>query len=86
MMEEGVFPNEDIEVLFQDYKHRPYRQVGSPSSFIPYLSVLDALMNIGHEQTLEMIKTGTQTWLTWDTMMEHAHLQTAPSQEELLDN
>jgi hypothetical protein len=31
--------------------------------------VLDALMNIGPEQTMELVAKGTQKWLTWDEMV-----------------
>jgi hypothetical protein len=69
MVEDGVFPVEDIQVMFQDFNHKPYNQVGSPNEFIPYLSIVDALMNIGPQKTCELIKHGTVRWLTWDEMM-----------------
>lgn len=66
MLEDGVFPVDGIEILFQDFQHIPYKQVGSPNEFVPYLSTVDALMNTGPKTTYELIKQGTVRWLTWD--------------------
>ena len=66
MKEDAVFPVADIEVLFQNYIPKKYSQVGSPDDFVPFLSVLDALFNIGPEETLALIKRGTEKWLPWD--------------------
>lgn len=69
MFENGIFPASDINVLFQDFQPKPYKQIGSPERFIPNLSILDALMNIGPEATEELVKSGTQKWLTWEEMV-----------------
>jgi len=69
MLADGLFPLSDVTVLFQDFQPKAYPQIGSPNDFIPYLSVLDALMNISPEQTVELIAHGTTKWLTWDEMM-----------------
>lgn len=69
MADDGVFPVEGIKVLFQAFEPKPYRQVCSPDAFIPYLSVLDALMNVGPEETRSLIESGTSHWLTWEDMM-----------------
>lgn len=34
-----------IEVIFQDYKHTPYKQLWG--DFTPYMSIIDAIMNLG---------------------------------------
>jgi len=68
MHDDGVFPVNDIEVLFQDFRPKPYKQIGSPDLFIPYLSVADALFNVGPERTLQLIESGTDRWLTWHDM------------------
>lgn len=68
MLEDNVFPVNDVEVLFQDFQHVPYAQVGSPKEFIPSLSIIDSLMNAGPSATHELIKQGTIRWLTWDEM------------------
>jgi len=70
MLEDGVFPLEDIEVLFQDFQAKAYNQRGAIDSFVPNLSVLDALFNVGPEQTAELIKNGTPQWLTWVAMIQ----------------
>ena len=70
MLEDGIFPVIDVEVLFQDFQPKNYKQIGSPESFIPFLSVLDALMNIGLEHTGELIKDGTGKWLTWEERLQ----------------
>ena len=78
MLSDGVFPINGIEVLFQDFQTCAYPQIGSPDCFIPYLSVLDALMNVGAEQTAVLITQGTAKWLTWDEMAS----KTNPLQKE----
>ncbi len=42
-----------IEPLFQTFEHPTYRQLGP--GFVPYLSVLDALMNVGGEATWRLL-------------------------------
>lgn len=69
MKEDAVFPVDDIEILFQDYRPKKYFQVGAEYEFIPFLSVLDALLNIGPDQTFELIKNGTEKWLTWNSLV-----------------
>lgn len=68
MLADGVFPAEGIEVLFQNYVCGPYPQVGSPGGFVPNLSVLDGLMNVGPEGVCQLVSAGTRKWLTWDEM------------------
>ena len=70
MQKVGIFfsEKEDIEVLFQNFVPRSYSQIGATDSFIPFLSILDALLNIGPEGTTELIKNGTCKWLTWEDM------------------
>lgn len=70
MLEDGIFPVIDVEVLFQDFQAKNYKQIGSPESFIPFLSVLDTLMNIGPEHTGELIKNGTEKWLSWEERLQ----------------
>lgn len=77
---DGLFPVEGITVLFQDFRPRPYTQTGLVGEFVPYLSVLDALFNVGPEATLQLIRYGTPKWLTWDEMMTLD--MTAPSHDE----
>lgn len=81
MHEDGVFPVADIEVLFQNYEPKPYRQIGSPKEFVPYLSIFDALFNIGLEETMELVSAGTSSWSTWDDMVRQAVPGTAHYEE-----
>lgn len=68
MLEDNVFPISDITVLFQDFKASRYEQVGVVDNFIPSLSILDALMNIGPVATKELIHNGTDRWMYWQEM------------------
>lgn len=69
MFQDQVFPVSEIEVLFQNFNPKPYFQVGLPDKFMPYLSVLDALFNVGPDETAALIKEGTSEWLTWEHMV-----------------
>ena len=69
MAADGLFPLSNVTVYFQDFQPKNYPQIGSPKDFIPNLSVLDALMNIGPERTVELIAHGTTNWWSWDKMI-----------------
>lgn len=69
MFEDQVFPLKQVDVLFQNFQLQAYPQKGSPAQFVPYLCVLDALFNRGPEETLSLIKSGTQTWYSWQDMV-----------------
>jgi hypothetical protein len=69
MFQEKIFPVRDIEVLFQNFNPKAYPQVGSPYNFVPYLCVLDALFNVGPDDTSDLIKEGTKEWCTWEMMV-----------------
>ena len=77
---DGVFPVNGIEVLFQDAHLKPYPQYGSTQGFVPYLSVLDALFNVGAEKTRELILQSTEHWLTWEEMAEKAEMSAGGGQ------
>lgn len=68
MLEDQIFPVHGIEVLFQDVQPEAYYQTGSPAVFVPRLSVLDALFNLGPESTSALITKGTSRWLHWNEM------------------
>ncbi|BAL84079.1 hypothetical protein SELR_23710 [Selenomonas ruminantium subsp. lactilytica TAM6421] len=70
MNEDGVFPLRDIPVYFQDAVPIPYRQYNnSTGQFVPYLSVLDVLFNIGAEDTAKIASCMTEHWLAWTEML-----------------
>lgn len=48
----------NMVVWFNDFRHPVYTQKGA-GEFIPYLSTLDLLMNVGAEQGREVILSGT---------------------------
>ena len=62
-MHDDNFSFQNYPTIFQNYQPKPYPQYHS-KTFIPYLSVLDALYNIGSKQTLELIQQGTNHWLS----------------------
>lgn len=49
------FQEEDIKVIFQDFKHPIYPQLFEEKEFIPNLSVVDLLFNCG-EKSLDIIR------------------------------
>ena len=55
-IEEGhnYFSDKNIEVEYNYYEHPTYNQVGE--TFLPYMSIIDAIFNIDFEQTREIIK------------------------------
>lgn len=69
MKEDGVFPLPDIPVYFQHFIPQPYGQVGSPGQFVPYLSIVDALMNVGLAGTRDLIENSNAGWSKWDDMV-----------------
>ena len=52
--ENYLFAEAGIEVVYQDWQHPVYAQRGV--DFVSHLSVVDALMNIGPQATLSLIK------------------------------
>lgn len=68
MFEDKIFPVKEIDVYFQDFVPPEYKQIGSSENFIPYLSVIDVLMNNGFDNTKELISSGTREWLDWSQM------------------
>jgi hypothetical protein len=50
------FRAEGLDVVFQDYTHPTYPQLWG--DFVPYLSVVDLLMNVGPDESLAVIASG----------------------------
>jgi len=73
MKEDNVFPIASTQIYFQDFVPHDYKQVGSEHKFIPYLSVLDALFNVGPQATAQLVRKGTKQWPSWEDM-ERKHL------------
>ncbi len=68
MYSEGIFPISDVKVSFLNYQLIKYKQYQSNEVFVPSLSILDALFNIGSCETYNLIRKGTR-WNTWDEMV-----------------
>lgn len=76
MRDDGVFPVEGIAVRFQSYEPEPYPQRHSPS-FVPYLSVVDGLLQVGPEMTREVIERSQRPSLRW-VEMDREHTRSQP--------
>lgn len=85
MREDGLFPVDGIQILFQDFKPKPYLQLGAQGEFVPFLSILDALLNVGPKATAELVANGTSKWWTWDEIVA-AHSLATISKDELREN
>lgn len=77
MHEDNVFPLQDIPVYFQDAVSIPYHQFNNGTGqFIPYLSVLDALFNVGADVTESLIGQMTKHWSSWYEMANEVESKT----------
>lgn len=54
--ENDIFAARGIELVYHRYKHPEYRQLHGP--FLPYMSVLDLLMNEDGPRALEILRSG----------------------------
>lgn len=61
--EGGELKKSGIDLLYHHYEHPLYPQRGS-SDFLPYLCIIDLLMNVGFKNSLEVIRTGRRKGLT----------------------
>ena len=53
-IDEDIFKKSQIDIIYQDYFPRPYKQLSS--EFIPGLSIIDVLFNCGYSKTEKLIK------------------------------
>lgn len=53
-LEEEKFKECGINLSYQDFKHPVYKQPGT-DTFVPGLSIIDTLMNLGFEQTSKIL-------------------------------
>jgi len=67
MAEDGVFPVEGIEVVFQDFVPEPYPQRRA-DDFVSHLSVLDTLFEAGVDETRRLVLAGQRAWTPWRAM------------------
>ena len=67
MVEDGLFPVDDIEVVFQEFEPQPYPQRRA-DDFVSHLSVLDALFEVGTDETRRLVLAGQRAWTPWRAM------------------
>jgi hypothetical protein len=58
-LDEKLFKDADIKLSYQEYKHPMYRQqfMESGDAFLPYMSTVDLLFNVG-DKSLEVLRGG----------------------------
>jgi hypothetical protein len=67
MVEDGLFPVDDVDVAFQEFEPQPYPQRRS-DDFVSHLSVLDALFEVGPAETRRLVLAGQREWTPWRAM------------------
>jgi WbqC-like protein family len=67
MVEDGLFPVEHIDVVFQEFEPVPYPQHRT-DAFVSHLSVLDALFEVGADATRALVLEGQRAWTPWRAM------------------
>ena len=67
MIEDGLFPVDDVDVVFQDFAPVPYAQHRT-DDFVSHLSVLDALFEVGAHETRRLVLAGQRAWTPWRAM------------------
>jgi hypothetical protein len=65
MTKDAVFPLAEVMTSFQNYQPVAYPQVGA-DKFVPYLSVLDLLLQTGPGRALSVIRAGSRPFRAWD--------------------
>lgn len=71
MEEDNIFESENIQFLFQNFQPSPYPQ-GQSTEFVPYLSVLDALIQQGPKETLRIIEKSSGKFSNVQEMKERS--------------
>ena len=65
MVEDRVFPLAGVETCFQHYEPVEYPQQGA-SEFVPYLSVLDLVLQVGPQRAPAVIREGSRPFRPWE--------------------
>ncbi len=65
LKDDSIFPVSNLDVSFQNFHIKKYPQKNSSSEFIPSLSALDALFNVGPKKTIELINNENNKWEIW---------------------
>jgi len=56
IQKEGFLSKEKINVKYYNYKEKYYKQINNKNQFISYLSIIDLLMNIGVNNSINFFK------------------------------
>ena len=56
IQKEGLLSMGKINVNYYNFKEKSYRQINNKNQFIPYLSIIDLLMNIGVKNSINFFK------------------------------
>ena len=67
MAEDALFPVDEIDVVFQEFEPVPYPQRRT-DVFASHLSVLDALFEVGTDETRRLVLAGQRAWTPWRAM------------------
>lgn len=54
----GSLVKKGIDLYYQNYEHPTYKQIGK--NFIPYLSIIDLLFNVGFDDAINVIRLGNK--------------------------
>ncbi|MEM8347428.1 WbqC family protein, partial [Morganella morganii] len=57
-LSEKDFIDNSINIIYQDYNIEPYTQFNNKNEFVPYMSIIDLISNIGIEKSKEYIRKG----------------------------
>ncbi|HFK5465428.1 TPA: WbqC family protein [Morganella morganii] len=57
-LSEKDFIDNNINIIYQDYNIEPYTQFNNKNEFVPYMSIIDLISNIGIEKSKEYIRKG----------------------------
>ena len=68
----GYFTKNNIELYYHNYEHPNYEQ--GKNSFLPYMAIIDLLMNIGFDNALNVIKQGRKPDIHYKEYREKMNL------------
>lgn len=68
--EGGLFLENGINLFYMNYEHPVYEQY-SRKDFVPFMGIIDLLFNVGFDGSLEVIRSGHKSPLTYKEFREH---------------
>ena len=63
-----MFPVDDIDVVLPGLRAAAVRAARAPTTFVSHLSVLDALFEVGVDETRRLVLAGQRAWTPWRAM------------------